>query len=58
MLYSDKMTTNMRNMVIFEGKHLSEGLKSSKKRLIKMFENFKTKVHKANENGLTSLLKI
>ena len=26
--------------------------------VIKMFENLKTKVHKANENGLTSLLKI
>ena len=36
MLYSDKMTTNMRNTVIFEGKHLSEELKSSKKRLIMM----------------------
>ena len=58
MLYSNKMTTNMRNTVIFEGKHFSEELKPSKKRLIKMFENLKTKVHKANENGLTSLLKI
>ena len=36
MLYIDKMTTNMRNTVIFEGKHLSEELKSSKKRLIMM----------------------
>ena len=36
MLYSDKMTTNMQNTVIFEGKHISEELKSSKKRLIMM----------------------
>ena len=35
MLYSDKMTTNMPNTVIFEGKHLSEESKSSKKRLIR-----------------------
>ena len=35
MLYSNKMTTNMRNTVIFEGKHLSEESKSSKKRLIR-----------------------
>ena len=26
--------------------------------VIKMFENLKSKVHKANENGLTSLLKV
>ena len=26
--------------------------------VIKMFENLKTKVHKANENGVTNLLKI
>ena len=35
MLYSDKMTTNMPNTVIFEGKHLSEESKSNKKRLIR-----------------------
>ena len=36
MLYGEKMTTDMQNTVIFEGKHLSEELKSSKKRLIMM----------------------
>ena len=32
MLYSNKLNTNMWNTVIFEGMHLSEGLKSCKKR--------------------------
>ena len=33
------MTTNMQNTVIIEGKHLSEELKSSKNRLIKMLSS-------------------
>ena len=61
MLYSDKMTTNMRNTVIFEGKHLSEESKSSKKEIdqdiVFKIEKLKPKVHMANENELTSLLK-
>ena len=45
------------------GKHLSEELKSSKKKIdqdiiIKMFDNLKGKVHTTNETGLNSLLKI
>ena len=51
MLYSDKMTTNIRNTVIFEGKHLSEEKIKQKEinhdAVIKMFENLETKVHMA-----------
>ena len=43
MLYSDKMTKNMQNIVIFEWKHLSEELKSSKKRLIMMLSLLRNK---------------
>ena len=56
MLYSDKMTTNMPNTVIFEVRRIKIKQKEiDQDNVFKMFENLKPKVHRANENELTSL---